>query len=46
MKKTYIQPSLEEVKINALALLAGSPKGVSDETPTEWGAHEDEGDDW
>ena len=42
MKKTYMQPSLVEIKLNALSLLAGSDKGVSDETPKEWGAHEDE----
>jgi len=44
MKKTYIQPSLEEVKLNIPNLLAGSPKSVSEETPQEWGSREDEFD--
>ena len=44
MKKTYIQPSIEEVKLNKPVLLAGSDKGISEETPKEWGAHEDEYD--
>lgn len=44
MKKTYIKPSMEEVKLHTPALLAGSLKDVSEETPSEWGAREDEFD--
>lgn len=41
MKKTYINPELEIIKISSKAqMLAGSAKGVSDETPSEWGSRE------
>ena len=41
MKKTYINPKLEIVKIaSKTQMLAGSAKGVSDETPSEWGSRE------
>ena len=43
MKKTYINPELEIVKIvSHVQLLAGSTENVDlvDETPTEWGARE------
>lgn len=47
MKKTYIQPSMAEVKVNQPVLLSGSLQGISDNTPKEWGAREDDGDfDW
>ena len=45
MKKTYIKPSMEEVKLHTPALLAGSLKDVSEEPPSEWGARE-AGFDW
>ena len=38
MKKAYINPAMEIVKISTQQMLAGSPKGISDETPKEWGA--------
>ena len=39
MKKTYIIPEMEVVKLKAYnQLLAGSPKGISSETPSEWAA--------
>ena len=40
MKKKYIQPSIEVVKIQTMGMLASSPMDVSNETPTEWGAPE------
>ncbi len=42
MKKTYINPKLEIVKIASKAqMLAGSvAQSVSDETPGEWGSRE------
>ena len=43
MKKTYINPEMEIVELNAkYQLMAGSnvPQGVSNETPGEWGARE------
>lgn len=48
MKKTYIIPEMEIVKLNAYnQLLAGSSKGISSETPKEWGAPEMDDDmDW
>ena len=42
MKKTYINPKMEIIKIaSQMQMLAGSLKEVSEETPGEWGAHED-----
>ena len=39
MKKTYIIPEMEIVKLKAYnQLLAGSSQGVSNETPSEWAA--------
>ena len=42
MKKTYINPELEVVKLQTMQMLAGSTENVDlvDETPTEWGARE------
>lgn len=40
MKKQYINPEIEVIKINTTHLLEGSPKGVSDETPKEWGSRQ------
>ena len=40
MKKQYINPEIEVVKINTMQMLAGSPKDISDETPKEWGARQ------
>ena len=40
MKKKYIQPSIEVVKIQTTGMLASSPMGASNDTPTEWGAPE------
>ena len=39
MKKEYIQPSVQEFKIETVGMIATS-QPVSDETPTEWGARE------
>lgn len=44
MKKIYIQPSMTEVKINQPVLLSGSTQGISDNTPKEWAAHDDDFD--
>ncbi len=42
MKKTYINPEMEIIKIaSQMQMLAGSLKEVSEETPGEWGARED-----
>ncbi|MBQ8064179.1 MAG: hypothetical protein IJ200_00800 [Prevotella sp.] len=38
MKKTYRKPSMEEVKIKAATLLAGSIEAKSEKQATEWGA--------
>lgn len=47
MKKTYINPQMEIVKIGTQQMLAASGdvelKGGS---ATEWGAREEYGDDW
>ena len=42
MKKTYINPEMEIVKIQTLQMLAASAKEISDEVPGEWGAREDD----
>lgn len=42
MKKTYINPAMEIVKLKSMELLAGSVQAISDETPSEWGAHEND----
>lgn len=43
MKKTYINPEMEIVKLNAkYQLMAGSDLGGHDEVPEEYGAREDE----
>lgn len=39
MKKAYIQPSMEEYKLELANMIATS-QPVSNETPTEWGARE------
>ena len=44
MKKTYIQPSMAKVKVNQPVLLSGSLQGISNETPKEWAAHDDDFD--
>ena len=44
MKKTYITPSMETVKIATQQMLAGSKVGLSNSTPTEWGSRGS--DDW
>ena len=53
MKKTYIQPSLEEIKIATPALLAGSEtQPLNSGNPSEWGssggryADEEEEEEW
>jgi len=48
MKKKYINPELEVVKLNAkYQLMAGSIQSISDETPSEWGSREfDDFDDF
>ena len=38
MKKAYIQPSMEEYKLELANMIASSPLPTSNETPTEWGA--------
>ena len=41
MKKTYINPEMEIVMLNAnYQLMAGSAKGISEEKPSEWGSRE------
>ena len=43
MKKEYINPEMEIVKLNAkYQLMAGSDLGGHDEVPEEYGAREDE----
>ena len=45
MKKVYLQPSVKAVHYSYQStLLAGSAKGVYNETPSEWAAR-DGGDD-
>ena len=39
MKKAYIQPSMEEYKLELANMIASSVP-TSDETPEEWGAPE------
>ena len=39
MKKAYIQPSVEEYKLELANMIASSVP-TSNETPTEWGAPE------
>ena len=47
MKKTYINPEMEIIKLQSQQqMLAGSAKAISDETPGEWGAHEEDDFDW
>lgn len=44
MKKTYINPEIVIVNIVSQAqMLAGSAKGISNETPTEWGSRGSDG---
>ena len=45
MKQTYINPSLQVVKIKAQQLLAGSDLNVHNSSATEWGARENSFDD-
>jgi len=40
MKKEYIQPSVEEYKIETANMIATSPSSTSENTPSEWGAPE------
>ena len=40
MKKEYIQPSVEEYKIETANMIATSPSSTSEKTPSEWGAPE------
>ena len=42
MKKTYINPELEVVKLQTMQMLAASKENVDlvEEVPTEWGARE------
>ena len=40
MKKTYINPTLEVIKIGVQPLLAGSEIGLSNGNPSEWGSRE------
>ena len=43
MKKEYINPEMEIVKLNAkYQLMAGSDLGGHDDVPEEYGAREDE----
>ncbi len=47
MKKTYINPEIEIVKLKAqYQLLAGSVGDAHEEEPGEYGAPYLEGDDW
>ena len=41
MKKTYINPEIEVIKIQALQMLAGSPGDAHEEAPDEYGAREE-----
>ncbi len=46
MKKTYINPEMEIVILNAkYQLMAGSIQSISDETPSEWGSRDFDFDD-
>ena len=45
MKKTYINPEMEIVKIQSkLQLMAGSEVGAHEEEPDEYGSHFADGD--
>lgn len=43
MKKTYINPEMEIVKIETNQMLAGSDVNTSNSEPTKWGSR---GYDW
>ena len=45
MKKTYINPQLEVIKIQTTQMLAGSPGEAHEEVPEEYGARGN-GYDW
>ena len=44
MKKTYIIPEMEIVKIQTTQMLAGSPGEAYEEVPEEYGVREDDFD--
>ena len=44
MKKTYINPEMEIVKIQTTQMLAGSPGDAHEEVPEEYGVREDNSD--
>ena len=46
MKKTYINPQLEVIKIQTTQMLAGSPGEAHEEVPEEYGGRGDNGYDW
>lgn len=47
MKKAYINPQMEIVKIGTQQMLAASGDvPLQSGSATEWGAREDDGDDW
>lgn len=47
MKKTYIKPQMEIVKVATQQMLAASGEvGLKGGSASEWGSHEMDGDDW
>ncbi len=47
MKKTYINPTMEIVKVATQQMLAASGDVLLQSgSASEWGAREDDGDDW